>query len=85
MGLNRSPSNSVEVGGRGRFGSGESCERWRVRGDLFSALGERSDAFEALRDGGPTKSAGAGRRLGTWPVLLGLGAMVQQPRRAMCN
>lgn len=66
--LRRSPSYwLLVVGGRGRFESGERSERWRTRGVLagvrLSLLGGRRDVFDALRDGGPTKSAGAGRRL----------------------
>ena len=47
--------------------SGERRERWRTRGTLaglrLSVPGGRRDVFEALRDGGPTNSAGAGSRL----------------------
>lgn len=53
------------VGGRGRFTSGESKERCWTRvfaGLRMSGLGLRSEVLDALWDGGPTKSAGAGSR-----------------------
>ena len=52
--------------------SGASRERWRTRGvrvGFPSAGGGSSDVLEALRDGGPTKRAGAGRRLDTVFVI----------------
>lgn len=59
-------SERTEAGGRGRLGSWERRERWRVRGVreglVVSAFGARSEVLEALREGGPTKRAGAGRR-----------------------
>ena len=60
--LRWSPS-LVVVGGRGRLLSGERSERWRTRGALAGVRTSCSDVLEALCDGGPTKSAGAGRRL----------------------
>jgi hypothetical protein len=67
--LRWSPSYSdfADTGGFGRLGSWERSERWRVRGVRpgfsDSLLGESSDVLDALRDGGPTKSAGAGSRV----------------------
>lgn len=60
---------------RVRFDSGTRCERCLVMGVLFLVdfgWGVEREALEALRDGGPTKSAGAGRRFerGFWRVLL---------------
>ena len=65
------------VGGRGRFESGESRLRWWASaGNRVSAFGIERDVFEALREGGPTKSAGAGRRLVCVLVTLSLVAIV---------
>lgn len=68
VGASESPSYVLlVVGGKGRFESGERRERWRTRGVFvglrLSAPGGKREVFEAFRDGGPTKSAGAGRRL----------------------
>jgi hypothetical protein len=60
--LRWSPS-LVVVGGSGRVESGESSERCRTRGVFAGVRVSCSDVLEALCDGGPTKSAGAGRRL----------------------
>jgi len=60
--LRWSPS-LVVVGGRGRLLSGERSERWRTSGALAGVRTSCSDVLEALCDGGPTNSAGAGRRL----------------------
>lgn len=68
--LRCSPSYSERgVGGIGRFGSWARRERCRVRGLRdglpASADGGWREVLEALREGGPTKRAGAGRRLVT--------------------
>ena len=74
--LRGSPSYWLPVvGGSGRFESGERSERWRTKGVLagvrVSVPGRWSDEFDALREGGPTKSAGAGRRLfGVFVILV---------------
>lgn len=60
--LRWSPS-LVVVGGRGRCESGESSERWRTKGVFVGDRISCNEVLEALCDGGPTKRAGAGRRL----------------------
>lgn len=50
-------------------------------GLLVSVLGDNREVFDALRDGGPTKSAGAGRRFAcTLVALLLLVAMLERGR-----
>jgi len=66
--LRLSPSYWLPVvGSKGRFDSGDSRERWRTIGTLVVSLesppGGSRDVLEALCEGGPTNSAGAGKRL----------------------
>lgn len=87
--LRRSPSSVV--GGSGRFDSGGKRDRWRTRGVFagvrVSVPGARSEVLEALREGGPTNSAGAGRRFVCVLVvfvLLSADAIVIHSSRSSC-